>query len=928
MGIINSANKQEVLDASPKLLVLSGGSGLLKEADGLYERGEELHEKRVYYKQVQVATQKFGVEVEDGSWVIRWCGKRKWWLIDSEGISTSDRFNAAADENVKHPHLVTTPWKVWAGMDVAEDMDLKVESAETYEKRMIAQAPPKIVVSGRSGFNAEINGTYTVGSFLHECRVFYENAQTGWAIRWFQRDKTWLFDADGLSDMPHANAELYSDTSDPTMATTHVYVFDGNESLEDSAVRIHPFDLLENVFTKAPNELVVSGRVGYNSSMNGSYKLGKFLHEGRVFYKHVSRNWVVRWYERRKQWLFDCNGLSHKPMSNAQAIEDVNDPTKVTTVWSVWDRTQFVPTPSVRVESYKVYRNRLFHHSPESIFLDCNIAMIHGIYVRERDLRDNNVYYKKQAEDRFMVYDQSLLKWVIEGSPTSNMKWIIGCQNIHNIMQPGVNIELFEDYENRILNQSPSMVVVSGRVGYNSNMNGKYIRGPHLHRGRVWYQHTQSDWVIRWYVPHRQWLFNYDGLNDRPGSNGNVSENVVDPSRVNRNWFIFNGKRFQEDPDIIVEGILEYCDRLEQYITNGLKPDYPHILPGLTKKFRDALLLYGVGCRKRSHKGINSMCEKFPYLGVSDSKEILSWLFDPSKEDIESFKDDPLTEINIIPDAPDDADGSKRTPGNNVNTPGALKSENELKKPKKRVKFASHESQRLFVNDAEPFHIGSHESLVYSVSPGDRERGPGGRRPGSRIQRAPPQQYQAPRQQYEVPRSHQMHPQFDVSPMHHQHYIPPMNQQFGIPSDHMDIELPSQSKPIQYQNQSHQSILPSNPRPHLIEMNPPHQEKPPVYLQNPPPAQHHGSDYDIDSSDSMFPPFSTTSENSSKRSSTSSDGHESLNRAFPKTTAKPEVAIENDGMSIEEPKDSGGAQFIEEFEEQMFFHEKPSDMVS
>ena len=43
---------------------------------------------------------------------------------------------------------------------------------------------------------------------------------------------------------------------------------------------------------------------------------------------------------------------------------------------------------------------------------------------------------------------------------------------------------------------------------------------------------------------------------------------------------------------------------------------------------------------------------------------------------------------------------------------------------------------------------------------------------------------------------------------------------------------------------------------------------------------------------------------------------------------KPEVAIENDGMSIEEPKDSGGAQFIEEFEEQMFFHEKPSDMVS
>ena len=51
--------------------------------------------------------------------------------------------------------------------------------------------------------------------------------------------------------------------------------------------------------------------------------------------------------------------------------------------------------------------------------------MVHGMYVREMTLRENNVFYKKQTENRFIRYDQSLLKWVITGLSESSSKIIL-----------------------------------------------------------------------------------------------------------------------------------------------------------------------------------------------------------------------------------------------------------------------------------------------------------------------------------------------------------------------------------------------------------------------------------------------------------------------------------------------------------------------
>merc|ERR1711994_1021682 len=43
-----------------------------------------------------------------------------------------------------------------------------------------------------------------------------------------------------------------------------------------------------------PAELYVSGRKGYNETMNGLYVRGA-EHDGRVHYKHSERKFVIRW---------------------------------------------------------------------------------------------------------------------------------------------------------------------------------------------------------------------------------------------------------------------------------------------------------------------------------------------------------------------------------------------------------------------------------------------------------------------------------------------------------------------------------------------------------------------------------------------------------------------------------------------------------
>jgi len=87
----------------------------------------------------------------------------------------------------------------------------------------------------------------------------------------------------------------------------------------------------------APESVRVSGRVGFNSAMNGVYKRGNHIHDGRVYYQHENRKFVIRWFAQKKNWLFDWRGLNNDNICAAAGLDDVSNPSLVTHDWRVFD---------------------------------------------------------------------------------------------------------------------------------------------------------------------------------------------------------------------------------------------------------------------------------------------------------------------------------------------------------------------------------------------------------------------------------------------------------------------------------------------------------------------------------------------------------------------------------------------------------------
>jgi len=87
----------------------------------------------------------------------------------------------------------------------------------------------------------------------------------------------------------------------------------------------------------APDTVKVTGRVGFNSAMNGTYKRGDHIHDGRVYYQHEKHKFVIRWFAKKKMWIFDWRGLNNDNVCAAAGLDDVSNPTLVTHDWRVFD---------------------------------------------------------------------------------------------------------------------------------------------------------------------------------------------------------------------------------------------------------------------------------------------------------------------------------------------------------------------------------------------------------------------------------------------------------------------------------------------------------------------------------------------------------------------------------------------------------------
>jgi len=93
---------------------------------------------------------------------------------------------------------------------------------------------------------------------------------------------------------------------------------------------------------EAPEELIVSGREGYNETMNGRYQRGDRLHEGRVFYSHTERKFVIRWCPAKRSWFFDWRGLNTDTTASAALAQDIEHPHLATQAWRVFDGKKWI----------------------------------------------------------------------------------------------------------------------------------------------------------------------------------------------------------------------------------------------------------------------------------------------------------------------------------------------------------------------------------------------------------------------------------------------------------------------------------------------------------------------------------------------------------------------------------------------------------
>jgi len=119
----------------------------------------------------------------------------------------------------------------------------------------------------------------------------------------------------------------------------------------------------------------------------------------------------------------------------------------------------------------------------------------------------------------------------------------------------------------------PKTITVSGREGFNDNMNGAYQIGHHLHNGRVFYNHSENTWAIRWYDPKKIWIMDHRGLNEDDIGSACVDDDAHHPMLIQKHWIVYDGVNFVFDPEITVSGELELAGQAKRDPTSSFLPD-------------------------------------------------------------------------------------------------------------------------------------------------------------------------------------------------------------------------------------------------------------------------------------------------------------------------------------------------------------------
>jgi len=134
-------------------------------------------------------------------------------------------------------------------------------------------------------------------------------------------------------------------------------------------------------------------------------------------------------------------------------------------------------------------------------------------------------------------------------------------------------------------------VLVSGRVGKKSKMNGVYYKQAELHQGKFLYQQLDSDcWHIRWYPKSNYWFITDNRESDELKKvAAYVNQDVSTVDLVTENWKV-PADKYQPDTNLKVsrfskpDGLFEDMEKMNEKFSHDLFTDVENV-NGLANMF-------------------------------------------------------------------------------------------------------------------------------------------------------------------------------------------------------------------------------------------------------------------------------------------------------------------------------------------------------
>jgi len=112
-----------------------------------------------------------------------------------------------------------------------------------------------------------------------------------------------------------------------------------------------------------PDEIIISGRKGYNETMNGLYRKGKDMWDGRICYLHTTRKFAIRWSPVKESWFIDWRGLKSDTTASAALAQNVESPHLATQPWRVYDGKKWISDAKLTLTATVEKSIRLFEPS-------------------------------------------------------------------------------------------------------------------------------------------------------------------------------------------------------------------------------------------------------------------------------------------------------------------------------------------------------------------------------------------------------------------------------------------------------------------------------------------------------------------------------------------------------------------------------------